>query len=142
MQIRKATPADKDRISDLLQQLDYPNTLTFIENKINTLMNDTDEYCSVLENENKEVIGFISIHIVPQIALEGDFARISYLAVDANYRSQGAGKLLEEYCEQIARERNCDRIELHCHTRRERAHNFYYRQGYTESPKYLVKKLN
>jgi ribosomal protein S18 acetylase RimI-like enzyme len=71
--------------------------------------------------------------------MEGDFARISYFAVDENYRSmrrKNAGRILCTGCE-----RKCDRIEVHCHTRREKAHLFYYRQGYEESPKYLMKKL-
>ena len=38
------------------------------------------------------------------------------------------------------RERGCDRIEVHCHERRVDAHRFYYRQGYEESPKYLMKR--
>jgi hypothetical protein len=38
-----------------------------------------------------------------------------------------------------AQRRQCDRIEVHCHSRREDAHRFYYRQGYFESPKYLIK---
>jgi hypothetical protein len=48
---------------------------------------------------------------------------------------------MEAYCEQLARERGCDRMEVHCHSRRVRAHAFYGRQGYEESPKYLIKKL-
>lgn len=31
--------------------------------------------------------------------------------------------------------------ELHCHSRRKQAHKFYNRQGYAESPKYLIKML-
>lgn len=112
-----------------------------IKEKIKALLETPNEYLVAIENENEQVFGFISIHIIPQIALEGDFARISYFAVDENYRSMGAGKMLEEYCVQVATERNCDRIELHCHSRREKAYLFYYRQGYKESQKYLIKKL-
>ena len=141
MNIRNMMEGDHEVISDLLSQLGYPDTEKFIRQKIDTLLNNPNEYAVVLENEEKKVIGFISIHIIPQIALEGDFARISYFSVDEKFRSHGAGRLLEEYCEQIAKARNCDRIELHCNYKREKAHQFYYRQGYTESPKYLMKKL-
>ena len=141
MKIRTIKESDHGVISDLLSQLGYPDTERFIKEKIRTLLENPNEYLVVIENENEHVFGFISVHIIPQIALEGDFARISYFAVDKNYRSLGAGKILEEYCVQVATERNCDRIEVHCHTRREKAHLFYYRQGYEESPKYLMKKL-
>lgn len=141
MKIRTIKESDHGVISDLLSQLGYPDTERFIKEKIRILLENPNEYLVVIENENEQVFGFISVHIIPQIALEGDFARISYFAVDENYRVLGAGKILEEYCVQVATERNCDRIEVHCHTRREKAHLFYYRQGYEESPKYLMKKL-
>jgi hypothetical protein len=32
--------------------------------------------------------------------------------------------------------------EVHCHSRRTVAHQFYERQGYHESPKYFVKLFN
>ena len=118
----------------------YPGTGKFIRAKVRQLIRHTDEELAVAV-ENEKVLGFISIHFIPQIALSGSFARISYLCVDETARSKGIGRQLESYCEQIAGKRGCDRIELHCHSRRKRAHNFYYRQGYQESPKYLMKKL-
>ena len=141
MQIRKATTADADRIADLLTQLGYPGTEGLIREKIVQLDRHTDAEL-VVAIEDGEVLGFISIHFIPQIALPGSFARISYLCVDERARGGGIGKHLEAYCEQLAGERDCDRIEVHCHSRRKRAHDFYYRQGYEESPKYLMKKLN
>ncbi|XJR89041.1 GNAT family N-acetyltransferase [Elizabethkingia anophelis] len=141
MKIRAIKESDHEVISKLLGQLGYPDTEKFIQNKIRALLLNPNEYLVVIEDNEQQVFGFISIHIIPQIALEGDFARISYFSVDENYRSMGAGKMLEEYCVQVATERNCDRIELHCHSRREKAHLFYYRQGYKESQKYLMKKL-
>jgi GNAT superfamily N-acetyltransferase len=87
------------------------------------------------------ILGTISLHFIPQIALQGDFARISYFSVDGNARGRGIGQEMEAYCTQLARERGCELIEVHCHSRRVRAHAFYYRQGFEESPKYLIKRL-
>lgn len=142
MKIRNMEDNDAAAVTDLLRQLGYEGAESFLPGKIRSLMADPDEYCLIAEETNGQVIGFISIHIIPQIALKGDFARISYFSIDEHFRSRGVGKLLEEHCERIARERNCDRIELHSHSRREDAHRFYDRQGYVESPKYLVKKLS
>ncbi|PWN71091.1 GNAT family N-acetyltransferase [Chryseobacterium phosphatilyticum] len=141
MNLRKMSKEDLYSVIKLLDQLGYPDTEKFLPQKIKNLLQDPDEYLTVAEGPDEKVIGFISIHIIPQIALKGDFARISYFSVDENYRSSGIGKLLEEYAEKIARERNCDRIELHCSFTREKAHRFYDRQGYIESPQYLMKKL-
>ena len=140
MIIRELKSGDAPQITVLLNQLGYTNTDEFIEEKIATLLKDPNEI-TLVANEDDQVIAFISIHFIPQIALKGDFARISYFCVDKNHRSSGVGKLLEEYCEKVSITRNCDRIEVHCHSRREKAHAFYYRQGYVESPTYLIKLL-
>lgn len=138
--IRLVKLEDAPAIVQLLEQLDYPNTEDFIQEKLRTLIAHPDEVFFVYELDDK-VVAFMSLHFIPQIALRGDFARISYFAVDTDSRSHGIGKLMEDYCTQLAIERGCDRIELHSHTRREQAHKFYFRQGYEESPKYLMKKL-
>lgn len=138
--IRQATPSDAPAISALLTQLGYPGTSDFLPQKLIKMLEHPDEILLVAEMED-QVIAFISFHIIPQIALPGDFARISYFAVDALAQSQGIGKAIEEYCSNLAQARQCDRIEVHCHSRRTDAHRFYFRQGYEESPKYLIKKL-
>jgi len=141
MGIRPANNNDWLAISRLLDQLEYPDTAPFLEEKIKKMIACPDEQLLVYEGTEGRIIAFISLHFIPQIALEGDFARISYFAVEDAARSHGVGREMEEYCTQLARARGCQLIEVHCHTRRSRAHDFYFRQGYTESPKYLIKKL-
>jgi GNAT superfamily N-acetyltransferase len=140
MELRIASEADAEKIADLLMQLGYPATEQFVGKKIPELNSHPDEKFVVAVNDGS-VLGFISLHFIPQLALPGHFARISYLCVDESVRSKGVGQKLEQYAEQRARERGCDRIELHCHSRRDLAHRFYYRQGYEESPKYLMRLL-
>ena len=138
--IRPAALSDAPAITALLTQLGYPDTAVFLHQKLAKMLDHPDEILLVVEVEN-QVLAFISFHIIPQIALPGDFARISYFAVEASARSLGIGKAMEEYCTNLAQERQCDRIEVHCHSRRTDAHRFYFRQGFEESPKYLIKKL-
>lgn len=138
-QIRNACPADAEVLADLLAQLDYA-AADFIKEKIAALSAHADAALLVAEQEGK-VRGFISLHFIPQIALAGDFCRISYFCVDSRQTSQGTGKLLLEQAERLARERGCDRMEVHCHSRRLRAHQFYTRQAYADSPKYFMKML-
>ncbi|MBN8854656.1 MAG: GNAT family N-acetyltransferase [Sphingobacteriales bacterium 50-39] len=142
MGIRPANSGDCTAISHLLDQLEYPDTASFLEEKIKKMTGHPDERLLVYEDGTEgRIIAFISLHFIPQLALRGDFARISYFAVEDTARSRGIGQEMEEYCTQLARERGCHLMEVHCHTRRTRAHDFYFRQGYTESPKYLIKKL-
>lgn len=140
MTIRRAEEKDCDAIVRLLGQLDYLCGEESVLDKIRGFSNDDNEKLLVAE-DNGIILGFLSIHFIPQIALEGDFARISYFCVDAEHRSEGIGDLMESHCAQIARERGCDRIEVHCHSRRSDAHRFYVRQGYEEAPKYFIKQL-
>ena len=166
--IRLALHTDWPAIVRLLDQLDYPDTDKFMETRLAQLLNDPAEVLLVWEDDTAfkpdsadpdtgtpapsgsrsalttapaPILGFLSLHFIPQIALKGDFARISYFSIDETARSKGLGAQLEEHATQLARERGCELIEVHCHTRREKAHAFYYRQGYEESPKYLVKRL-
>jgi GNAT superfamily N-acetyltransferase len=137
--IRRAQSTDIEAIRALIAQLDY-DPLAALDEKIRRLSTHPDEVLLVYELDT-EVVAFLSLHFIPQISVEGDFARISYFAVRDSARSHGIGAQLEAHITRLARERNCDRIEVHCHTRRTDAHRFYERQGYNESPKYFIKTL-
>jgi ribosomal protein S18 acetylase RimI-like enzyme len=156
--IRPARHTDWPAISRLLDQLEYPGTAAFLSDKLGRMLDDPAETLLVWDAGSAPsvpspsvpsssvpspsvLLGFLSLHIIPQIALPGDFARISYFAVDSTARSRGIGLQMEEYAARLAREKGCELIEVHCHTRRVRAHAFYARQGYKESPKYLIKRL-
>jgi GNAT superfamily N-acetyltransferase len=156
MSIRLARLADAPAIESLLQQLGYSGTGGFLVQKLERMLDDPDERVLVYEvggeaaaqpellaraSAQPEVVAFVSLHFIQQLALAGDFARISYFAVDDRFRSKGIGQQMEEYIVVLARERHCDRIEVHCHWQRGDAHRFYFRQGYEEAPKYLIKRL-
>ncbi len=140
MSIRNASIDDAATLTHLLQQLDYAGTETFIKQRITELLNHPGHQLLVYELEGV-VVACMSIHFVPQLALQGDFAIISYFAVDESARSKGIGKLMEAHCTNLAKQKHCNRIQVHCHIRRQAAHRFYERQGYSESRKYFIKKL-
>jgi len=139
--IRKAMIKDASAIRTLLNQLDYPVAEDgFIENKLSEMLAHPDQELLIYEH-GKNVAGFVSLHFIPQIALSGAFAVISYLVVDEEYRNKGIGAELEAYCTKLAKLRRCDRVQVHCHIRREEAHRFYERQGFQESRKYFTKSI-
>ena len=138
--IRTAGVADHASLVLLLRQLDYAGTEVFIEDRIAQLLRHPDALLLVAEAEGT-LLGVVSAHFIPQLARAGDFCRISYLCVEEKARGLGLGAALLRRVEEEARGRGCDRIELHSAQRRTRAHQFYARQGYEESPKYLMKRL-
>lgn len=141
MHLRPATLEDSPAIADLLAQLGYPGTESFLVERIAQLLTHPDAWLRVAEDDEGRLLGFIGLHFMAQLALPGDFCRITYFCVGDAARSAGVGRELEAAAEAEARARGCDRIEVHCHERRADAHRFYYRQGYEESPKYLMKRL-
>lgn len=137
--IRSAEVTDLPTIRRLLTELGYAPP-PGLEDQLRRLIADPDEELLVYELD-AGVVAFLSLHFIPQLALTGDFARISYFAVGSAARSTGIGREMETHVSTLARERSCDRIEVHCHSRRTDAHRFYERQGYEESPKYFTKSL-
>src|SRR5689334_22296087 len=98
MAIRKAVIEDKNSIGELLAQLGYPTTPDHLERKMLTIFLNPNALLLVYEAD-KRVVAFMAIDFITQVALKGDFARISYFAVDKEYRSKGIGKEMEEYFE-------------------------------------------
>ena len=49
--------------------------------------------------------GFIGLHFIVQLALPGDFCRITYFCVSEAARGLGVGRELEETAARLARER-------------------------------------
>jgi len=139
-ELREATMADAPRIGALLAALGYPGTAGFLGARLDQLLAHPDARLLIAE-DGDVVCGLLSLHFIPQLALAGDFCRISYFCIDADARGRGIGQALEQAAARIAAQRGCDRIEVHCHARRTEAHRFYDGQGYVESPKYLVKSL-
>lgn len=140
MLIREGSVQDAPVLAQLLGDLDYPNRSEAIAERVAKMAVNPDSRLLVAETEG-QAVGFISLHFIPQIALAGEFCRISYLCVSDHARGSGIGQKLLDEAERLAADRGCDRMEVHSHTRRVRAHTFYARAQYEESPKYLLKKL-
>jgi GNAT superfamily N-acetyltransferase len=143
MPIRKATINDLDQICTLLSQLGgYNGTENFLGSKLHELLNHPDYYILVYEDDQqKKLQGLAALMIIPELGLELNTAIITYLVVASASRGSGIGKQLEYACNDIARQRNCCRIQLHCSSTRLRAHTFYESLGYKEYPKYYMKPI-
>lgn len=103
-------PADAPAIARRLGQRGYPVSEDMVRSKLALLLKSMDEDLLVGE-DGGNVVGFLAMHYIPQVAMEGGFARISYLCVDENARGQGIGTQLEREACRLAAIRGCDRIE-------------------------------
>lgn len=140
MQIRNATYKDAPAIKLLLEALGYTTRMSILVNQLEMMFGKNDHEVFVYELQ-KEVVGFVSVHFMPQLAFDGGLVFISYLSVDESVKGHGVEKALEEQVVKEARLRKCDRIQVHCMDWRVPARLFYVQQGYQEYPQYFTKRL-
>ena len=140
MYIRNATYKDAPAIRTLLNALGYNTTISLLIGQLEKIPGQKDHQVFVYELD-KQVIGFMAVHYLPQLGFNGELVLITYLAVDAELANQGIDKALEEHLTTQALQRKCDRIQVHCSDWRVPAHRFYEEQGYREYPKYYSKRL-
>ncbi|QNX61684.1 GNAT family N-acetyltransferase [Acinetobacter seifertii] len=141
MNILLAQSQDTEAICHLLEQMGYSQPLGLVQEQFQKLSEDPNAITLVAADDS-HVYGVLSLYFIPQIALKGDFAKICYLCVDQNIRRKGVGHLLMQEAERLAKQRGCDRMELHSGIQRPLAHQFYLKEGYVEAPKYFRKALN
>lgn len=83
----------------------------------------------VAESAEGKVIGWVHASVAP--LLEVDLrAEVNALVVADNERSRGAGALLLKAAEEWARKHGCKNMSVRSNVVRERAHEFYLRNGY------------
>jgi len=140
MNIRTATYKDAPAIKSLLEILGYRTTISLLVNQLESLFGNDSNQVFVYDL-NKEVVGFVSVHYLPQLAFDGGLMVITYLSVDETVNGQAVAKALEQYITDQARLKKCERIQVHCLDWRIPAHQFYLQQGYQEYPKYFTKRL-
>jgi GNAT superfamily N-acetyltransferase len=131
VQIRTAVAEDIPRILELYQQLsfnpgDYVKPSVADCRHVLRRMEKYPGYSLLVAEEDGQVVGTTVFAILPGFAHRtSPFAVIEYVVVDEKCRSKGIGKLLMEYCTQLAKEAGCYKIMLTSDKRRKRAHKFY-----------------
>ena len=140
MPIRNATYKDADFIKGLLNTLGYSANLSLLIEQLEQLFGGEHDQAYVYEHD-KEILGFVTVHFLPQLAFDGGVAIISYLAAVDHKRREGVATALEQHVTNEARARKCERIQVHCLDFRTPAHQFYLSRDYKEYPKYFTKRL-
>lgn len=129
LKIRLAKIGDAARLADLSGQLGYPASEADIRKRMREIRPASQHALFVAETKDAGVIGWI--HASKQPLLEVDLrAEINGLVVAENHRSLGAGARLLAAAEDWARKQGCKGMSVRSNVIRERAHQFYERNGF------------
>ena len=142
VEIRKATVKDADGIVEVLKKADrsvysaptpYVTTKERIAMHIKMCNADKSHTIYVAENEIGQIVGYVSVHWLPYLFLNGPEGYLSELFIREEYRDEGIGTRLLETVKTEARKRGCSRLLLlNSRTRESYERSFYKKQGWTE----------
>ena len=129
LKTRVARIEDAWRLAELSGQLGYPATAAQIRKRLRGIRPAAQHAVFVAETKEDGVIGWL--HVSKQPLLEGEIrAEVNGLVVAERCRSHGAGARLLAVAEDWARKHGCKGMSVRSNVIRERAHQFYERNGY------------
>jgi GNAT superfamily N-acetyltransferase len=129
VKIRKAKQTDAARIATLSGQLGYPTATKEMAARLRPALRARKGVCFVAETMEDGVIGWVHASVTPLLEVELR-AEVNGLVVDEKARSRGVGARLLEAAEKWARNMGCGGMSVRSNVIRDRAHEFYLRQGY------------
>lgn len=129
IKIRRARLADATRIAELSGQLGYPATRAQIVQRLRQIKPASQHAVFVAQSRKRRVIGWLHVSVDPLLEMDMR-AEVNGLVMADDERSRGAGALLLQSAETWARQHHCKSMSVRSNVVRERAHQFYLRNGY------------
>jgi len=129
LKIRRAKASDAPRIAELSGQLGYPATAAQMRQRLRGIRPASQHAVFVAESGEDGLIGWLHVSKEPLLEVEIR-AEVNGLVVAEGQRSLGAGSRLLEAAEDWARKHGCKGMSVRSNVIRERAHQFYERNGY------------
>jgi N-acetylglutamate synthase-like GNAT family acetyltransferase len=130
--LRNATEADVTHVESLLAELGYPPKDGDIRHRLRrSLHSDTSRV--LLAQSASQVIGLVSVELVPYFPNGSTICRVTGLVVSTRHRGRGIGEKLLTGVADFARERHCSGIEITSAEHRLDAHRFYQRLGFSRT---------
>ena len=126
--VRPATPDDAERLASLLTDEGYPAGSSDIGARL-------ERYASLgsqvlVADAAGEVVGFITVLVLPRFEVDDRFARVTSLVVDAGVRERGIGRLLMEAAEEQAKSAGAAWLEVTAGHHRPDARRLFESLGY------------
>jgi len=138
LEIRAASSNDAEDVARLLGDLGYPTPVAAAGQRLERLSSSGTDWVLV-GDVGGQVAGLVAFHRMLLLHGDGIIGRVTALVVDEEHRRGGVGARLLRVAEDRLRAMGCVRVELTSGARREDAHHFYERQGYTSESKRFVK---
>ncbi|KVW05016.1 GCN5 family acetyltransferase [Burkholderia cepacia] len=137
---RDARLSDCAAIARLLRQLGYDVTPALIHEKLLSLADKpSDRVCVAILNG--EIVGSISLHILPLFHAPGNLGRITSLVVDERHRGSGIGGALMADAQRWFERGRCVKLEVTSGDQRPDAHRFYAHHGFARDGQRLSRKM-
>jgi GNAT superfamily N-acetyltransferase len=127
--IRRARTSDATRLAELSGQLGYPTTAAEIKRRMGKLRGASHDALFVAESLDTGVVGWAHVSVT-HLVEAGTRAELNALIVAEGERSLGAGAQLLAAVESWARKNGCPGMSVRSNVIRDRAHQFYLRNGY------------
>jgi GNAT superfamily N-acetyltransferase len=138
-EVRRAVGTDVEAIVELIAADQIGATrdggdLTPYERAFAAIDADPAQLVVVVTDGSHAVVGTLQLTFIPGLARRGGTrAQIEAVRVREDLRGQGLGQALLEWAIAEARRRGCTIVQLTTDKRREGAHRFYDRLGFTAS---------
>lgn len=141
MKIRIAESKDVNQLLDILSDTGwfdeyFLRSLEPMEINIKRHLTDiikSNEHIIIVSETGNIITGYLSLHWLPYLFMEGREGFISELFIRNDFRGQGIGKKLIDYIKDIAKNKGCTRLSLlNGRNRDSYARNFYQKQGFIE----------
>jgi N-acetylglutamate synthase-like GNAT family acetyltransferase len=129
LRIRRARLADAPALAVLCGQLGYPASPQQMVARLKEALRVKTGACFVAEASEGAVIGWVHISVKPLLEVDR-LAEIDGIIVDERARSGGVGARLLREAEKWASKMRCTGMSVRSNVLRERAHQFYLREGY------------
>jgi ribosomal protein S18 acetylase RimI-like enzyme len=130
--LRPAREADAEQVASLMTELGYPSTAEGVKDRLHGSLNSQTSCCLVARVDS-EVIGMMSMELVPYFPTGSTICRVTSLVVSSRHRSRGVGEQLIAAATTFAREQGSSGIEVTSAERRVDAHRFYQRLGFART---------
>lgn len=133
VEITLPTVEDEAVLLSLTGQLGYSLNRAQLLANLHFHLND-DAHFLYVARQGETVVGYFAMAIFHWFHKPQKIARLSAMVVDESHRSQGIGKALMLFAENLAREQGCETLELTSSINREAhgTHAFYRALGYVD----------